>query len=279
MSYFTRLVKETLANTRMAGWLGRIPFVEAAYGRYALFRTNHTGLFYGVYGSYEEALAAIPPSRLAGWDNEASASIWVDNIHQLNPYFIQLSSYAVLFWLLRIIREGTSLIDFGGSIGLTYYRYLRFASLPANARWTVVELPKIVAEGRRVAAREAAINLEFETAIEAVPECDILLSAGALQLMERSVPGLLEMRAAKPPHIILNKISLTPGEAYWTLQNYGPAISPYRVYNEAEFIGYFENAGYELVDRWAVPELDCYVPFHPERCVPAFAGFYFAKQD
>ena len=272
MSFSTRLAKDVLANTRAAGWLGRIPFVEAAYGRNALFRTNHTGLFYGVYGSYEEAIAAIPPSRAAGWDNEASATIWTGNIHQLNPCNIQLCSYAVLFWLLRLMRDDTSIVDLGGSIGLTYYRYQRFASLPAKARWSVVEMPKIVAEGRRVAVREAATALQFETAIEAVRDCDILLSAGALQFMEHSVPGLLDRFAKKPAHIILNKVPLIAGEAYWTLQNYGPAITPNRVYNEVEFISYFENAGYAMKDRWNVSELDCYVPFHPERCVREFTA-------
>jgi putative methyltransferase (TIGR04325 family) len=278
MSYFTRMVKETLANSSVGGWLGRVPFVEAAYGRYTLNRTDHANLFHGIYESYEEALANIPASRLSGWDHEASASIWVDNIHQLNPFFIQPSSYATLFSLSRLMREGISLIDYGGSIGLTYYRYTRFMSLPANARWIVVEVPKIVAEGRRVAAREAAVGLEFETAIEAAPVCDILFSAGSLQFIEPSVPGLLEMRKSKPPHVILNKVPLTPGEAYWTLHNYGPAVSPYRIYNEAEFLGYFENSGYVIKDRWTVPELTCYVPFHPERFVPIFAGLHFEMQ-
>jgi hypothetical protein len=49
MSYFTRLVKETLANTRVGGLLGRIPFVETAYGRHFVFRKDHGRLFYGLY--------------------------------------------------------------------------------------------------------------------------------------------------------------------------------------------------------------------------------------
>jgi putative methyltransferase (TIGR04325 family) len=275
MSYFTGLVKGVLSDTRVGGWLGRVPFVEATYGRNALFRTNHTALYYGIYGSYDEALAAIPPSRQVGWDNEASASIWVDNIQFFSPNFFSTSAYPVLFWLSRIMREGTSLIDYGGSIGLTYYRYMRLAHLPANARWTVVEVPKIVAEGRRVAAREAAVGLEFEVALDAVPNCDILLSAGALQYMERSVPGLLDLRASKPPHVILNKVPFTTGETYWTLQNFGTAISPYRIYNEAEFIGYFQNAGYALKDRWDMAELSCLIPFHPDKCVRRYTGLYF----
>lgn len=275
MSYFTRVVKETLANSPIGGWLGQVPFVEAAYRHHALSRPERSGFFCGIYESYQEALAHVPRSRLAGWDNEESAALWINKIHEFDPYLDQPSSYATFFWLSRLMREGTTLIDFGGSIGVTYYRFLRCANLPAKARWTVVEVPKIAAEGRRVAAREAAVGLEFETAIDASSECDILLAAGALQTMEQSVPGLLEMRAAKPPHIILNKVPLASGEAYWTLLNFGPAVSPYRVYNEKEFIGYFENAGYTLMDRWAVAELECYVPFHPDKVVQEFAGFYF----
>jgi putative methyltransferase (TIGR04325 family) len=151
------------------------------------------------------------------------------------------------------------------------------SQLPANARWTVVEVSKIVAEGPRVAAREAAVGLEFEIALDAIPNCDILLSAGALQYMERSVPGLLDLRASKPPHVILNKVPLTVGETYWTLQNFGTAISPYRIYNEAEFIGYFQNAGYALKDRWDMAELSCIIPFHPDKCVRRYTGLYFER--
>jgi putative methyltransferase (TIGR04325 family) len=279
MSYFTGLVKDVLSDTRVGGWLGRVPFVEAVYGRNALFRTNHTALYYGIYGSYDEALAAIPPSRQVGWDNEASASIWIDDIHQLkfNPGFTQTSVYPVLFWLSRLMCEGTSLIDYGGSIGLTYYRYRRFVGLPANVRWIVVEVPKIATEGRRVAVREAALGLEFETAFDATPKCDVLLSSGALQYMERSVPGLLDLHAPKPSHVILDRIPLTTGKGYWTLQNFGHAISPYRIFNEEEFIGYFKNADYALKDRWAMTKPNCYIPFHPDKSVRQYTGLYFEQ--
>ena len=268
----TTFIKVGLGDTFIGDWIGRVPFVKAAYKRSALFRRDHSGLFYGVYESYEQALADIPPSRVAGWDNEASASMWVDNI---SP--IRAGTYPVLFWLSQLLRERTTVVDYGGSIGLTYYGFERFARLPPQTRWIVVEVPKIVAEGRRVAAREKATGLEFVTAIDAAPEGDILLSLGALQYMKDSVPGLLELRPTMPRHVILNKVPLTPKDAYWTLQNFGPSISPYRVYNEAEFIGYFEKFGYALKDRWGVYELDCYIPFHPSRCLPYFAGLYFEK--
>jgi putative methyltransferase (TIGR04325 family) len=80
-----------------------------------------------------------------------------------------------------------------------------------------------------------------------------------------------------PQHILFNKLPLTTGHAYWTLQNFGPAICPYRVFNEKEFLGCLQTAGYVLRDRWAVPELACDVPFHPRHCVPQFSGLYFER--
>lgn len=266
----TTLFKVGLGDTFIGDWIGRIPFVESAYKRSALSRTDHCGLFYGIYESYEQALAEIPPARVAGWNNEASASIWVDEISPMRA-----GTYPVLFWLSHLLREGATIVDYGGSIGLTYYGFQRFARLPAGSRWVVVEVPKIVAQGRRVAARESAVGLEFETAIAAAPKADIFLSLGALQYMKDSVPGLLELPAAKPRHVILNKVPLTQKDAFWTLQNFGPSISPYRIYNEAEFIDYFKKSGYVLKDRWRVHELDCYIPFHPSRCVRFFEGLYF----
>ena len=101
---------------------------------------------------------------------------------------------------------------------------------------------------------------------------DILLSAGALQFMSESVPGLIEKLSVKPQHILLNKLPLTDGPAYWTLHNFGRAVTPYRVYNEGEFLQYFEQAGYKVRDRWINNDMSCDIPFHPERTVPEFTG-------
>lgn len=263
-----------LARLPTGRWLAAVPLFRRYYTGLVLARTDHTGLHSGVYRSYAEAHADIPPSRLAGWDHEDSATLWLDNIAPIRP-----STYMVLFWLAKLFGPGRQLVDLGGSIGLTYYGFLRHSTLPDGARWTVVEVPSLVRQGRRVAEREKAVGLDFVEDLSQAPACDILLSAGAMQFMEGSVPGLLERMVARPRHILFNKLPVTVDEGFWTLHNYGPAVTPMQVYNRAAFIGYFERAGYRLVDRWDVEDLDCLIPFHPERFLRFFSGYLFERVD
>jgi putative methyltransferase (TIGR04325 family) len=250
--------------------LGALPGLPHYYAGRVLARRDHTGLYSGIYRSYAEALAAVPKTRLAGWDHEDSSTLWVD---QIDP--VKLSTYPVFFWLNRLLAAGSHVVDVGGSIGLTYYGYRRYAGLPDNATWTVVEVPKICAQGMKIAQRENAVNLTFVSTAAEAGAADVLLSAGALQFMPESVPGLLESLPNAPRYLLLNKLPVTPGEDCWTLQNYGPAVTPHRLFNERGFLDYFERHGYRLRDRWAVQDLDCLIPFHPRRFIRHFSGFLF----
>ena len=262
-----------LTRLPVGRWLGRIAPFSWLLERQIMARRDHTGLHFGIYRSFAEAFAHIPPSRLAGWDHDVSSQLWLDQIDPVRP-----STYPVLFWLSKLYGENQHLVDFGGSVGLTYYALRRYSPMPAGSSWTVVEVPKIAVQGRLIAQREQAADLAFVDRLEAAPPADILLSAGALQFMEESVPGVIERLPSKPRYILLNKLPLTNGEGFWTLQNYGPAVCPNQVYNEREFIAYFENAGYELRDRWDVQDLDCMIPFHPERFVKQFTGLLFQRR-
>jgi putative methyltransferase (TIGR04325 family) len=255
-------------------WARAIPGLPALYARHMMSRRDHTGLHSGVYPSYEAALADIPKSRLSGWDHDDSAGLWLD---QIDP--VRVSTYPVFFWLAQLLREQDALVDVGGSIGLTYYGYRRLGGrLPPGSSWTVVEVSKIAAQGRGVAVRERADNLHFVDELAAVKRCDVLLSAGALQFMPQSLPGLLEGLPNPPRHIVLNKLPITTGPDCWTLQNYGPAVTPNRLFNEQQFLDYFSAHGYRLRERWDVQDLDIIIPFHPERFIKQFAGFVFERR-
>jgi putative methyltransferase (TIGR04325 family) len=264
----------TLARTKAGRLLGYVPFARLAYKSFILSRSKYPALFYGVYDSFEHAWAAIPKSRLRGWDHPEAASIWVNHVAPVRP-----STYPVFFWVSRLLRENSTLLDYGGSIGLTYYGYRQRASFPTGAQWVVVELPELAAQGRRTAVQQNAANLRFETDLRCVSGADVFLAAGALQFMRESVPGLLDRLADAPPHIILNKVPLTSGPGYWTLHNFGPAVTPYRVYNEREFIDYFQQSGYKVRDRWVNNDMGCDIPFHPERAVPAFTGMCLERMS
>ena len=44
------------------------------------------------------------------------------------------------------------------------------------------------------------------------------------------------------------------------------------------FLRYFTDHGYRLRDRWSVQDLDCLIPFYPERFIKEFAGFVFERR-
>jgi putative methyltransferase (TIGR04325 family) len=259
-----------LARLPIGGAFAALPFFRKAYTARLLARRDHTGLHSGIYGSYQEALAHIPEARLAGWDHEAAAQLWVDKI---DP--VRLSTYPVFFWLQRLLQGDASVLDVGGSIGSTYYGYRRYASLRGIAAWTVVEVPKICRQGEVIARREGATELRFLSDRSQAPPCDLLLAAGALQYMQDAVPGLIEALPTKPRYLLLNKLPLTQQKGCWTLQNYGPAVTPQQLFNEGEFLAYFHRQGYRPRDRWVVDDLDCLIPFHPEHFIKHFSGFLF----
>lgn len=260
-----------LGRLPVGRWLRKLPFLQKWFNSLVMARTDRAGhLFSGSYSSYKEALSDIPASRAAGWDHDETAKLWQDEIDPVRP-----SSYPIFFWLSCLVREDTTLIDLGGSIGLTYYAYRRYISLPKGATWTVIEVPAIADEGARIAVRENAANLRFVNQMTDAPAADIFLSAGTMQYMEESIPGVLERLRNKPRYLLLNKLPVAGYETLWTLNNYGPALAPNRVFNEREFLGYFESHGYRLKDRWAVQDLHISIPFHPERYLGEFSGFLF----
>ena len=263
-----RHIALVLARTPLGSALRRVPFLEAAYNRRALMRHDQSHRLCGIYSSYAQALAGVPQGRLCGWNNEAAAAIWSDCVNPVRP-----GSYPLFFWLLQLLHPRASVLDYGGSVGLTYYGYHRYARLPEGASWTIVELPLIADQGRRIAQREGTRNLFFTSDIGAPESCDILVAAGSLQYMARSVPGLLELRPKLPRWLLLNKVPLSEGEEFWSLDNFGPAVAPYRIFNERAFLSYFEERGYVLLDRWHVAELKSDIAFHPGNHLKHHAGF------
>jgi len=114
--------------------------------------------------------------------------------------------------------------------------------MPPGSSWTVVEVSKIAAQGQQGAAREQANDLQFVDRLAGSQRCDVLLSAGALHYMRSPCQG-----CSKPCRICLVTSYSTScrspaGRICWTLQNYGPAVTPTRLFNEQQFLDYFKRA-------------------------------------
>jgi putative methyltransferase (TIGR04325 family) len=244
--------------------------------RHQFLSKSGLGSCFGLFASFDAARAWLPRSE--EFDHAALAEEYV-NVRSKKVFAYD---YPVMWWLERAFRGGAkSVLDVGGSVGVHYYAYGRYFQMPETVSWCVVEVPAMVAIGQALAKTNGAGALSFVTDLQgAHAECDILIAAGSLQYFADGRPAqLLERLAAKPRHILLNKLPLYDGEDYVTTQNIGEGCySPLHVYNQTRFIREVEGSGYELLDRWPVHERSLYLPGYPDRSFFSFSGLYFAQK-
>jgi putative methyltransferase (TIGR04325 family) len=123
--------------------------------------------------------------------------------------------FPVLAGLLRArSAEGSrlSVLDFGGSLGTTYFQCRDFLSPTGPFRWNVVEQPEHAKCGREEFADE---QLQFYTSIE---ECltheqpNVLLLSGVIQCLPEPYRFLADALGRGFPHIIVDRTAFFCGD-------------------------------------------------------------------
>lgn len=252
--------------------LKELPVVRALREyRYAqAFRQNSPGLHYGVYKTFEEARRAAPSRLGVGFDRSSLTRVYDYRMKSAMP-----SDYPVLFWLAKLLQPHSSVFDYGGHIGITYHCFERYLGYPPGLRWCVSDLPTIIEEGKKLASERRATGLSFTTNFEDADGFDVLLTLGSLQFIDENLWTKLARLTRKPPRIIVSKIPLYEGPTFFTLQNTGDAVHPYRISNRTEFIDGMRSAGYRALDEWTNKEQSVHVPFKGGTTIDAYTGFLF----
>ena len=229
--------------------------------------------FHGIYADFAAARRAIPPSLLEGYDNEPSATLLADERLRVIPL-----DYPILFWLEKLLPGCRLLFDFGGNVGISYFGFRKYLSYPAQLTWLVEDVPAVVRAGERLAHAERASQLRFTITLDELPGADILLALGSLHFIDDPI-SMLRTLPALPPHILLNKVPVGDRPAIVTLHNTGAALCPYNLFNRQQFLGSFQEMGYELVDTWETPELGIRIPLHRDHSLRAYSGFYLRSRQ
>jgi putative methyltransferase (TIGR04325 family) len=219
-----------------------------------LFRRQKTP-YWGRYQTNEEAQSMVPMARRASFDNEIMVS---HNIEKFST--IHVFDWPVLFFLQKLIHEGRLRVvtDFGGHIGVKFYAFRTMLDLPAELRWQVVDVPSMVKEGRRRLSPETSALHFFEQAEEAAA-CDVLLCSGVLQYAQATIEEIAARLPAKPHWIILNKVAVSEGEGFFTLEDHGRYTLPYRIFTPKELEESRLRLGYTRVASWSIPHCDIVV--------------------
>lgn len=229
--------------------------------------------FRGVYANFDEAIRAAPATKPVGYNNPGAAAFMRASRE------LSISDYPVLFWLQKALQDSPTLLDIGGYVGICYYTYRHYLDYPEDLEWVIQDVPAVVDVGIEIARNQDSRGLAFTRQITSELTSQTVLAAGSLQFIEKSFPELLLQMGSLPTHLIVTQTPLTKLPDFVTLQDLGPAVCPYRIFNRTKFIESTEALGYKLMDSWDNNELSCHIPLHPERSVQSYSGLYFRAAD
>lgn len=227
-----------------------------------------------VYGSFDEA-RSIVANRPVGYEKVESGDLYAEM-----GFTVDLipGDYPAMFWLQKILPGTTKLFDYGGNIGLQYYTYSRYLTLPTGMDWTVCDIDPFVAAGIRLAAEKGATPLRFTYAFADGDGVDVFLISGCLHYIEAPIAEQLRSLRTMPRHLLINRVPLIEGPETITLQDIGAALLPCVIRNREEWIKSLESAGYRLCDSWRIPETQLTLPFYPDRSAYMYFGYYFVLE-
>lgn len=268
--YRLHLLLDRLANSR---WLQ--PILIRRYEREFLANEG-SNLFRGVFDSAEAAMASLPQGYVAGYDNEESAELYEHRTLRAYP-----ADYPVMFWLQRLLDSGVDrILDVGGHIGVSYFAYQAQMRLPAGLRWTVLDLPAVVARGRLFASKHDSLGqLDFCETYAKAGAPQLVLASGSAQYLPQPLVESLVGMTPPPVHVLINLVPIHMSKHFFTLQSIGTAFCAYQVFQMEAFVEHFAAHGYRLVDWWENPEKSCIVPFHPGHSLDRYYGFLFKRES
>lgn len=262
-----------MARARLRRLVKRVLRMMQDVYRYFAFRYSQ---YRGVYEDFSQAKLAVPRGRKIGYNHEDLAREY-QTAHKLT---LDSTDYPVLFHLDRILQEQSTVLDYGGNIGVHYLRYRPYLKFH-NVKWIVCDVPEITKVGRETCAGIPTISFIDDIAEFRESRLDIFHASESLQYVARLDLLLQKLidKGIRPSHILVDQMPLYDGRQFVTLQNGGLVYYPQFVFNREEYLGAIANFGYEIVDSWSINSSSCIIPFHPENDVHAYSGFCFSDSS
>jgi putative methyltransferase (TIGR04325 family) len=167
-----------------------------------------------------------------------------------------------------------SVLDFGGSLGSTYFQSRKFLPIMKDFHWSVVDQPAQVACGQNEFASE---QLHFYPSIAdclAEQRPNVLLLSNVIQYLPQPYQFLEEIMSLKIPYIIMERIAFSSmGRDRLTVQHVPASIYsasyPAWFLSEPSFRAILEK-NYDMVCEYRAGEA-----FHLEDGEVVFKGFQY----
>ncbi len=169
---------------------------------------------------------------------------------------------SLLAGLMQVAAENGGrlrVLDFGGSLGTTYWQHRRELGRLPELRWSVVEQSHFVAAGRQHLQDETLrFHLTLDEAEQAAPH-DVLLLSGVIQCLPDPHAFLADCVRRRPLAILLHNVPLHRGEPdHLRIEHVPPEIYsatyPFWFFNEAGIMAHFAGQ-YQVEHRYASPAI------------------------
>jgi len=163
---------------------------------------------------------------------------------------------AALLWVCSRNDGVLSVLDFGGSLGTSYYQNKRFLNaLPYDVHWAVVEQAHFVEMGKRDMEGE---NLKFYHSIdEAVATCapNVAVLSSVLQYIECPYDVLSTVLSLNLEVVVIDIFPLIEGEDDLISVEHVPesiykASYPAWFFNKDKFSQYIQSKGYNVFEEF-----------------------------
>jgi|GEM_PF-455643 len=225
--------------------------------------------YFGDYSSWEEALSESDGyGAPIVFDRTRAALLQVKNgtaVHERDSVLFPKveHNFALLAGLLQAVDNGElSVLDFGGSLGSSYFQCRPFLASLKSVRWSIVEQPAYVECGRREFADE---RLRFYRTVEECLENEspqVLLLSGVIHCLADPYGFLAGVLTHRFSTVIVDRTAfLSRGVDRLTVERVPewiyPASYPSWFLSEERFLAHFHE-GYELVSDF--PALDTNQP-------------------
>lgn len=254
-----------------------------------MFKKNPNSGFFGNYSSWNEAL-----SHSSGYNDSVIlekvkiASLKVKNgkaVYERDSVTFDKIQYswpvlAGLLWVASLNQNKLSVLDFGGSLGSSYFQNRNFLK-HIDLKWSIIEQNNFVECGKEFFEDN---TLKFFNTVEqaiGITKPNLTLFSSAIEYIEKPYDIIEKIVSANIPYLIFDRTSFFKDssiEEIITVQKVPSRIYdasyPSWILNQKKLKNFLEKRGYAMV-----AEFDCddRIQLHNSDKAIVFKGFIFKK--
>jgi len=169
-------------------------------------------------------------------------------------------NYPILATLFRTIlrcrldKDKVNVLDFGGSLGSTFFQNREYLSDLMPFEWHICEQPLFVEIGKEEIP-EIKFHKNIKDYVDEGYSCDILLLSGVIQYFDNPRQWLADLLEYPFKYVIIDRAFFnTEPKDRLGIQYVPPSIYdacyPVWLLNKEDICTQIKNAGYDLVDEW-----------------------------